>query len=147
MRIRHLLLCGLCLSVGIWSQQASAQGAAAAPSNYRQLIADSDVVAILRAKLNLVAPLTVSQLRPSVLTQLGDWNACLRVASAGFKNPPPPAAPNAASRQPGLPPVDFYIYFFADGAIVDSRPAVAIDRCADVAYSPLPALSKKKKPN
>jgi hypothetical protein len=148
MIVRRLLICGIYI-LGSCVQQLSASGAASPLQNYRQLIADSDVIATLRNKFVFSSPLEVSQLHPSVLTQLGDWTACVRVSFSGFKSPPSPTAQNAkpAQRQPLLPPLSYYVFFFAGGAIVDSRPAVIIDRCADVTYSPLPSPGKKKKPD
>jgi hypothetical protein len=120
--------------------------AAAAPQKYRQLIADSDVVKALRDKLNLLSPLAVSELRPSVLTQPGDWTACVRVSNSGFKVPRTSDAANAAApqRPAGPPSLYFYAFFFADGAVVESRPAVIIDRCTEKTYSALPKPQKNK---
>lgn len=145
MKARHLLICGVCLLASNWSQQLSAMGAAAAPQKYRQLIADSNLVKALRDKLNLVSPLAVSELRPSVLTQLGDWTACVRVSDSGLKSAQIPNASSSPPRRPtGPPSLLFYAFFLVDGAIVDSRPAVIIDRCADMTYSPLPKPGKNK---
>lgn len=145
MKVTYLFLCGFCLFAANWPQQLSARNAAA-PGDYRQLIAGNELVKTLRDKLNLLSPLEVSQLRPSV-TQPGDWFACIRVSNSGLKSPQAPKASDAMpmQRMSAPPTLAYYALFFADGAIVDSRPAVLIDRCADMNYSPLPEPLKKSK--
>lgn len=148
MKTTHLFIWGACLLVGSWSQQLSAMDGAAGPRNYAQLIADSDIVKAIRDRLNFISPLAVSKLRPSVLTQPGDLMACVRVSDSGLKAPKVSNGPIAPPHQPvGGPSLLFYALFFGGGAIVDSRPAVIIDRCADMTYSPLPQPTKVKKPD
>jgi hypothetical protein len=157
MKVQQIFTCGLCLLPMMWSQKLSATTSATFPRNYRQLTADNDLVRTLRGRLNLVSPLTVSELQPSVLTQPGDWTACIKVVSQGRLAPEPkeglpedrkpPAANPLVS--PVLSPHDprtvkYYAIFFRDGQIADSRPSVVIDHCKRLQYSPLPKASKPK---
>jgi hypothetical protein len=146
MKAKYLFLCGLCLFAANWPQQLSARNAAA-PRDYRQLIAGNELVKTLGDKLNLSSPLEVSQLQPSILTQPGDWVACIRESNSGLKLPQGPQPSGVPVQRMSEPPsVAYYAVFFADGAIVESRPAVLIDRCADMNYSPLSAEKTRKKP-
>jgi hypothetical protein len=121
------------------------------PANYRQSASDSDVANILRddkpAKSKLMsehdgatasadtaalrmrqqgpATLSVSSLRESVATEQGDWFTCLKAVRGGS--------------------VSYYGISFVGSEIVEWRPAVAIDRCEQQAYGPLPPPTKKPK--
>ena len=144
MSVRRLLMGGLGLLTAS-VQQLPASAASPPPADYRQLIAASDVITALRSKFVLASPPEVSQLRPSVLTQLGDWTACARVSVSGYKSPPPPSNATLGQQPARLPPLSYYAFFFADGALIESRPAVIIDHCADVTYAPLPPASQQKR--
>lgn len=129
-----------------------------APAKYKELITDGDIAKTLRARLALVGPLEVSPLRPSLLTQPGEWTACVKVVSQGLL--PPGAEPESADapKRPAakkkLPPsmpvrqgpvtVSYYAIFFRSGEIVDGRRSVLVDHCEQLQYSPLPKPSKPK---
>ncbi len=139
------------------STQTIALESSRAPELYKQLIADGDTARTLRSRLALGAPLQVSPLRPSVLTQPGDWTACIMVVSQG-RLPPEPEDGSSDDRKPPLvkwqpPPrplpqgpmtVSYYAIFFRNGEIAESRRSVVIDHCARLSYSPLPKASKPK---
>ena len=144
MSVRRLLTGGLCL-LAASVQQLAASAASPPPADYRQLIAASDVITALRSKFVFASPPEVSQLHPSVLTQLGDRTACVRVSVSGYKSPPPSPSNATPGQQPTrLPPLSYYAFFFADGTLIESRPAVIIDHCADLTYAPLPPVSQQK---
>jgi hypothetical protein len=166
MKVRQLLIGGFCLLAVNWSQQLQAMNAATS-RNYRQLIADDALVKTIRDRLNLMSPLTVSELRPSVLTQPGEWNACIKVVSQGILPPKPESDLEdnssdaskqradkrpAVKKRPAVPmplqqgpvTVGYYAIFFRNGEIAESRRAVLIDHCEQLQYSLLPKASKPK---
>jgi len=122
------------------------------PAHYRQSVADSDVASIfhsqdnpkktkragdratateepdtnaLRMRQRVPTILSVSALRRTVATELGDWFVCVKAVRG--------------------PETFYYGLSFIGSEIVEWRPAVAIDRCEREAYGPLPPPSKKAK--
>ena len=65
----------------------------------------------------------ISELRPAKAPQPGDWTACIRTAE----------------QAPG-----YFAVFYDDEIVI--RRAVAIDRCAEGRYGPLPAVRNAVKP-
>jgi hypothetical protein len=119
---------------------------AAPPTDYRQIVSDGDAATILRGgnraklpseerttaeapapKMRPKAPstLSVSLLRKTIATELGDWFTCLKAVRGGS--------------------VSYYGISFIGAEIVEWRPAVAVDHCEQLTYGPLPAPTKKPK--
>ena len=148
-----VLVCGVLAG---YSTDTIALESSRAPVLYKQLIADGDTANTLRSRLALAEPLGVSPLRPSVLTQPGDWTACIKVVSQGLltsklnekpaedRKPYVKRRPVARLAPQGPVTVSHYAIFFRDGRIVESRRAVVIDHCEQLHYSPLPKASKPK---
>ena len=104
-------------SLGAISDSPVQINAMAPTATYRQLVADGSLAKSLRAKSSF-APLEISELTKTVLSQPGDWMACLKTSESDK-------------------PL-YYAIFFRDGAILDARLGVIIDRCGGGSFSLLP---------
>ena len=144
-----------CLFVGLFLADcttvvAQPSPAGSPPANYRQVVSDGDTANILRddkpwksigtdsegkpvdadtlrwrMKWKGPATLSVSSLRKTIATESGDWFTCLKAVRGGTAS--------------------YYGISFVGSEIVEWRPAVAIDRCEQQVYGPLPPTTRKLK--
>lgn len=85
-----------------------------APPNYALLA--RAYFASAMPKLSITSA-SISAIQPAVAPQPGEWFTCLKLASG-----------------------EYYAVFYADGKVIDARPALVVDRCALAeGYAPIPA--------
>jgi hypothetical protein len=95
---------------------------AAPPTDYQRIIRDGAPAAMTKEA-------QVSDLRPAIGAQQGDWFVCVK---SGTK-----------------PYTGFFSVFIQDGKVKDFRRAVGVDRCESATYVPLalPPPPKKETPS